>query len=320
MYVKVIVDAGKFNTKVITERGGQIKKAIYRTKAMPTQEEKSTNRGNFVVEIPGLEDPSFKNKVMFGKSDAVFSVDYDREKKKDIHKIAIYTAIADSVSPGDVVTDVIVGYPISLFKNVNARNDFADYIKGDGKVEMKLNGVPIHFYIEKVTVLPESSGIILARFKEFKRETVAVLDFGGLNVNGCIFQNGDIVEGTYFTLDKGVYILKERLKDALNYEFGVNIQDYLMDKIIKEGFIKKDKEKSESFIKKFIAEYMQEVKSQAIRAQWDFDVLSVVVGSGGGSKQFEHFLEDTFGQLEIRENSIWDNAEGWAKVVGLIVN
>lgn len=316
MKKKATVDAGKFNTKGYTKVGKEVRRTIFRTKATPTEEIHTPGDENFVVSIPNLDDKSL-NKVIIGRRASDDDIDYDKEKKKDIHKIAIYTALANLIESGDVLEEVVIGYPIDLFKNVKARNEYMEFIKGDGKIEMMIDGKPFNFTIEKVIVLPETSGIILKNYEDYRDKTIAVLDWGGLNVNGCIFQNGDPVEGTYFVINKGVNILKNELKHALNQEFKSNLQDYSMDEVLKDGYIPKDPEASAKFIHNFIHDYIKHIKEEAKRCQWDFENLKHVLGTGGGSLQFEKQLKEAFSVIKISKNAVWDNAEGWGEVLGI---
>ena len=310
----VAVDPGKFNTKAVSKNDGEIVRFICRTKATPTDEVAMNRDHSYVVHVPGLENPNLNN-VIFGKRAKDEDVDYDKEKKKDLHKIAVYTAISQLVPNKAVIQDLVVGYPIDLFKNVTARNQFAEYIKGDGMIKMDVNGKSHEFMIERVTVLPESSGIILKHMEKYQDDVVAVIDWGGLNVNGCIFRDGDPVDGTYFVLNKGANVLKNDLKQELNKEFVSNVQDYMMDEVLKDGFIKKDVEESTKFINNFIHSYIIHIKDEAKRKQWDFDNLKKIIFIGGGSIQFETQIIEAFHSALISENAVWDNVEGFFEVI-----
>lgn len=302
MEANVAIDPGKFNTKGITRINGEKVTTLFRTKATKTDENSASGNESFVVEVAGVEN--VLSKVLIGRNAKEEDVDFDTEKKKDLHKIAVYTAISNLVPSKTIIKELAIGYPINLFKNVKARQEFADFIKGSGEIKMKTNGVDFEFTIKNIRVLPEASGIILQDIAEFEDEVVAVLDWGGLNVNGCIFKFGNPVDGTYFTINKGVNVLKNELKSELNKKFVSNIQDYMMDDVLRMGYIKKDPDGSSVFISAFIHEYIKHIKEEAKRAQWDFENLLKLHSIGGGSIQFEKQLKEAFEDINVSKNAV----------------
>lgn len=314
MNCNVAIDTGKFNTKGFTVIDGKAKRIIFRTKATRTDESVSGDSESFVIETPNSTNPTL-SKVIMGRKAKDEDMDFETEKKKDLHKIAVHTALANLVPSKSVIENFAIGYPINLFNNVEARNEFAEFIKGDGKVKVKVNSVDFECTIKNVYVLPEASGIILQDIAEYEDEVVAVFDWGGLNVNGCIFKYGNPVDGTYFTINKGVNVLKSELKSELNKKFVSNIQDYMMDDILRIGYIKKAPEESKKFISDFIHEYIKHIKGEAERAQWDFENLLKLHSIGGGSIQFAKQLKEAFEDILISDNAVWDNVEGYYAVI-----
>ena len=304
---KIAVDSGKFNTKAITKTKGKMERVLYRTQMKPTEEKSVKGNKNFVVEFDN-------QKVMLGKRAG--QADFTKEKASILHKISIYTAISQLVENGEEV-ELAVGYPIDFFMNVSKRESMKNYIIDKGNINLIVDGEDRNFKIKKVKILPESSGVIFNNFDEYRDKTVAVFDWGGLNINGCIFQNGDIVDETYFTLNKGVNILWNELKNALNEKFTTNIQDYQRQDILTDGFIKKDKE-SEEFIKNFITDFIQnEIMKEATKKQWDFETLKHIVFVGGGSLEFNNYINYVLEDAIVSDNAIWENVEGFGFVIGL---
>lgn len=305
---KVAMDSGKYQNKAITKKNGKIERVLFRSQMKPTEESSAKGSKNFVVEYGG-------QKFILGKRAG--QADFEKDKATLIHKISTYTAISQLVDNGDEV-ELAIGYPIDLFMNVTKRNEMEKYIMDNEDIHIKVDGEEKYFKIKKVKVLPESSGVIFNNFDEYRDKTVAVFDWGGLNINGCIFQDGDYIDETYFTLNKGANILWNELKNALNEKYGTNIQDYQRQDILEDGYIKNDKESSKEFIKNFIANFIKiEIMKEATKKQWDFNTLKHIVFAGGSSLEFKKYINYVFEDAKVSENAIWENVEGFGFVIGL---
>ena len=202
----VAVDPGKYATKAMTKNDDKIEKIIFRTKMDDTREEKSSDSRSCVVKYKD-------HHVLIGEG--AETVDYDKTKTKDIHKIATYTAIAQLCNNGDEIT-LVVGCPLIIFSNVEEREKYKEYMKGEGDIEIYLNGKKKHFTITKVIAAPESSGIIFKNVNKYKDKLIGVIDIGVLNTNCCIYDRLIPVKSTAFTTNLGANILRNELKQHLN--------------------------------------------------------------------------------------------------------
>lgn len=305
--IAVAVDSGKFNTKGIArDSKNQIRRVTFRTKMDDTHEIKTNGQDSFVV--------VYKDKrVLLGKQ--AETVDFDRDKQKDIHRIAIYTAVTKLVDNGSTVK-LAVGCPMDLFINFEKRQEFAKYLKEDKEVNIQVNGEDFNFTIEDVQIFPESSGFIFKNWEGYKDRLIGIIDIGGLNVNACVYDRGDYLPTTIFTINKGANILSNELKGKLNKQFNCNLQDWQMEMVIKDGFIKKDKEGSKQFIEEFLQEYVNNIITIAKQNNWDIDNMDFVF-IGGGSLLLKKYILNVLPDAEISKNAIWDNVEGFGEVVGI---
>ena len=301
----IAVDSGKYATKAYTKDGDKVNKIMFRTKMDKTDEEYTSLIDTYVVSFNGDSQ-----RYMLGNG--AEGVDYDKSKAKDIHRFAIYTAIARLANNGDNI-NLTVGCPLNVFNNVEERKAYQQFIMGsdNGKISMIINGDEFEFTLEKVNVCPESSGFIWGRMEEYSRKLIGVIDIGGLNTNACIYEKLAPVKSTAFTNNMGANILRNELKLALNQKFiDCNLQDWQMEDIIENGFIKSKPQESRAFISSFLANHIQNVLNDCKRKGWDLNNIDVIF-VGGGSKLFKREILALLPSAEISKTAEWDNVEGF---------
>jgi len=310
----VAVDSGKYDTKAVLKgvesddkKLSEDKKIKFRTKMDITEEPKASDGRSCVVDYHG-------KKFLIG--DGAETVDYDKSKAKNIHKMATYTAVAKLVEDEDEVI-LAIGCPLSIWTNVEERDEYKKYMNDEGPIEINLNGKLKKFTIKTIVVCPESSGIIFKNPNKYKDKLVAVIDIGGLNTNCCIYDRLIPVKSTCFTTSLGANVLRNELKQHLNSVFkDANLQDIQMEHVIKEGFIKSNKEESKKIIGNFLQKHIVKVVEEAKKKGWDVINLDFVF-VGGGSKLLEAEIKTIIPDAEVSESAEWDNAEGFAAVASM---
>ena len=303
---KVIgVDSGKFDTKVyLYSPNGNSKKFSFRTKMDETSEDRSTAAKSCVIEYNN-------RRVLIG--DEAETSDYDKSKAKEIHKLATYAAIAQSVDYGDHVI-LACGCPLSIFNNVEERKAYKDFMWDKGELSVILNGKTKKFTIDNVVVCPEGSGLIYKNPAEYKDRLVAIIDIGGLNTNCCIYDRLTPVKSTAFTTNLGANIMRNELKQKLNSTFkDANIQDWQMEDIIRKGYIKSNKEESEVLISEFLQKHVSNIMQECVKKGWDIKNLDFVF-TGGGALQFEREIRKIVDDPVIGPEANWENVQGFAQV------
>lgn len=300
----IAIDPGKYATKGMTMNGEDRKRIMFRTKMDDTSEEKAGDNKSCVVKYNG-------DQVVIGES--AETIDYDKSKTKKIHKLAAYTAIAKLSNNNEDIT-LVVGCPLSIFNNVEERESYKEYMKGEGLINISLDGVKRTFNIVDVIACPESSGIIFKSVNKYKDKLIAVIDIGGLNTNCCIYDELLPVRSTSFTTNLGANILRNDLKQHLNSVFPeANLQDFQMEHIIRDGFIKSNKEESKEVIKTFLQRHINSVIDEAKRKGWDIRNIDFIF-VGGGSKLLENEIKNVIPDAEISETAEWDNVEGFYEI------
>ena len=307
MSIVIAVDSGKYATKAVRRlASGEIKRMMFRTKMDVTNETTIADRKSCVVKLNG-------ESYVIG--DSAETVDYEKSKEKDIHRICAYTAVAKLLEPGEKEVVMAIGCPLSIFSNVEARAKYRSYFMEETDVIISINGERKDFIIKDVVVCPESSGIIFGHHKEYKNAMIGVIDIGGLNTNCAVYNKLNPIKSTMFTTNLGANILTNDLKQVINSSFPeANIQDWQMENIISTGYIKSHKEDSAVLITKFFEKHFRNILDECKRKGWDLNNLDLVF-VGGGSKLLEKEIKKfTANGTVISQSAEWDNAEGFLVV------
>jgi plasmid segregation protein ParM len=307
MSIIIAVDSGKYATKAVRRTAsGELKKIMFRTKMDDTNEVSSNDRKSCVVKLDGKS-------YMIGNS--AETVDYEKSKAKDIHRICVYTAVAKMLEKDEKEVVIAVGCPLSIFVNVNERANYRNYFMEDTDVIISINGEKRDFTIKDVVVCPESSGIIFGHHKEYKNRMVGVIDIGGLNTNCAVYDRLNPVRSTMFTTNLGANILMNDLKQVINSTFPeANIQDWQMEHIISEGYIKSHKSESAEIITNFFTKHFLNILDECKRKGWDLNNIDLVF-VGGGSKLLEREINKLAPEGSVISSTAeWDNAEGFLTV------
>lgn len=300
----IAIDSGKYATKAITKNEYGTKKLIFRTKMDPTNEDTTTLRDSYIVTYKG-------KRYLIGNE--AETIDFDKSKAKEIHKIATYTAISQLINSGDQVT-LVAGCPLSIFNNVEDRKAYQNFMFDKGDIAITINKNTKHFTIDKIIICPEGSGIIYKNPMKFKNELVAIIDIGGLNTNCCIYNKLNPVRSSCFTTNLGANIMRNELKQKLNSSFAdINIQDIQMEDILRKGFIKSHKEESKIIIQEYIRNHVKGILKECIKKGWDIKNLDFVF-VGGGSLLFKEEILKEIPDAYISENGVFDNVEGFLEV------
>lgn len=307
MSVVIAVDSGKYATKAVRRTAsGEIKRMMFRTKMDETKEVTISDRKSCIVKIDG------KSYVV---GDSAETVDYEKSKAKEIHRICAYTAVAKLLEPGEKEVVMAIGCPLSIFSNVEERANYKNYFMEETDIIININGERKDFVIKDIVVCPESSGIIFGHHKEYKNSMVGVVDIGGLNTNCAVYNKLNPIKSTMFTTNLGANILMNDLKQLINSSFPeANIQDWQMETVISHGFIKSHKEESAELITKFFEKHLRNILDECKRKGWDLNNLDLVF-VGGGSKLLEkEITKFTISGTVISASAEWDNAEGFLVV------
>ena len=304
----IAIDGGKFGTKSARMiKDDTVVTDMFRTKIMVNPQIVPTTEGSYLVEYEG-------DRYIVG--DNAESMSYETSKKLLIHKICLLTAIANIVDCADEVI-LAVGCPLSEFFNETSRKEYAKYIAPIGEHKIKVDGSVKYFKIKKVDVYPESIGIAYLNIPRFKDDAIGVIDIGGLNVNGCVYNKLAPVASTIFTANLGSNVLTVNVQNALKTEFGVNPKDYEMESILRKGFIKTAPEESREVIARVKREHIENILAECKKQQWELATLDIAF-TGGTSLYLKNEIMSIFPYINtdnFSEDAPFLNVKGFLKML-----
>lgn len=302
----VAVDSGKYATKacLFSMNDEKIKdKIVFRTKMDETDEESTYSKNSYVLEFNG-------EKYLIG--DEAETVNFETSKAKDIHKLSTYAAIGQLIDDGEVI-GLAIGCPLSTYNNKNERTQYKNFMFESGKISITINGIKKTFTIDKVFVFAESSGYLYKNAMKYKDSTVGVIDIGGLNTNNCVYQNLIPIKSTSFPTNLGCNVLRNELKQELNSTFSdINLQDWQMEEILRNGYIKSKKEESSEIINIFLQKHVNKILNECVKKGWDLKNMDLIF-VGGGSKLLKDQIKKVIPDATISDTAEWDNVEGFAE-------
>jgi hypothetical protein len=294
-------DAGKYSTKaLIKDETTGFKKFNIRTKIEEINSNETVSGKSYIVEYGG-------KRYILG--DEANISDFDTSKKKITHKIALYVSIANLLNGYDEVR-LVTGCPLCVFLNPELREEYKKYLYEDKSVEIIIDGDKKRFVIGDVVVLPESIGYPYQDTNRYLNGIIGVIDIGGLNTNGAIYEKLKIIKSSVFTINEGGSILHNKIKKALNTTLGLNYQDYevpfLLDDIAVD---KRVREIIDSLIKSQVDRIVDEAKKN----NWNIGGLPIVF-SGGGSLLLQKEILAKVPKSDVSNNAVWDNVTGFYKI------
>lgn len=309
----VIVDSGKFATKALTRgSNGELSSLYFETNIRESDEVATTLAETYAMSVAG-------ESYLIGKF-AKETKNFSRTKAEKPHKLSMLLAVHQLVEDNSDVV-VFVGCPLNDYDYKKQRENYEEFMRGDGEYEVTVQGRTKKFNIVSVTALPETSGFIAKNAEKLEDKVVGLVDIGGLNANCALYQELNPVSSKSFAENKGVNILLRDLKFELEGRYGVLVDDRLMFKAVVEGIPFKIKNVESSDILQFIDSFkelhVRSILEDLNRQGWSTNTLDFVF-SGGGSIILKEQIKKVFGDdVLISSDGVWDNVEGFALIAGL---
>lgn len=304
--ILIAVDAGKSSCKSVTKIQGKIERNQFRTKVQEVE--------NLGIDIPpNTFKVEFNSKVyLVGEAVSEEKVKYDISKKSIEHLISIYLSIAKFVDKTGITNlSLAVGTPLNIYKNKQLKEEYEQYIQGNGIISIKVNEKLIYFRINKVLCLPEGTCPIYTDIDKYKNGKTTIVDIGGLNVNYCVFNDLVPQYEQMIINNLGSNILRSKTSEKLSSEYGVYISDSDIDRIIKDGYLYVNGEiqvKSKNLIQNLMKNHIQDIvnygKSRGLTL---FNANGAVVFSGGGSILLKHIIKDLYPSAIIIDDAQFSN-------------
>lgn len=293
---------GNLKQRQLQKKTIKYKKISFKTKLQETNTEYFTN-DTYHLNWQGKD-------YLLG--DGAKNIDLDTDKQKLQHKLAVYIACSKLLKEDDEINLVVLS-PMSIFSNKKQREEFREYILDDSIIKFKLFDKDKTLIIKDVKIFAETGGIVFSNPQRYKNRVVGVIDIGGVNINGCVYNNLSPIKGTEFTINEGSYLIMNKIRKELNKEFKTNIQEYQIPDIINKGYYNYNPEKSKEIIMSILSDHNNEIIHNMKANNWDVKGLNIVL-SGGGSLLLGETTKKYLPQAEFSDNPEWDNALGGLRV------
>jgi plasmid segregation protein ParM len=233
--------------------------------------------------------------------------------------LCAYTAIAQFLDPDttDNIVYMVLACPLSVLKSDTGKEEYRKFIKGDGPISITVNDKVYTFEIADVTIKAEGSGVLYLNPELFEKKTVALVDFGGLNMNFCLYENGVAVPSSRFTEEHGSNALVNLVIDQLTiYKKGNTVSFEVAEKALDEGHLNKfgqiDKDSAE-YVEKAKQLFFNEALKLITQRRYNLEE-SAVVFVGGTADKLQDIIRKDLPHAYIPSNSQWSTAEGLYKV------
>jgi hypothetical protein len=306
----VAVDSGKYATKAMTLRpDGTEKSLVFRTKMEETIRNEAQGQ-SYIVEYGG-------KRYLLGEQAESNSA--KSSKAEDLHKIATYAALHQLCNSGDEIV-VAIGCPLSVYENPESKNAYKEFMFPSKQISIKVGDTTKHLVIRSVIVLPESSGIIFLEPEKYGKSLIAVIDIGGLNINCSTYNHGVPVLSTLYTDTLGSNVLTQNLKNALSTMYNIDIPQWIMDEILKEGYVVDNtrengiKEGSREFIADFKKKHVQTILKKCEANGWNLSMMRLVF-TGGTSEMLAEEIKSVLPGATIYPNGSNVNVRGFLKAI-----
>ncbi len=312
------VDAGKADTKIAVRdnRTGEITTTKFPTKVLECL------AGDAFENAFGIGPDSYRlsldgKEYLVGSAvtEEMGQTTNQNSKMDYFHKTAIYTAIGTQVNDGDSVY-VAIGAPIKCCLDKEQCEDFKHYLFPDNIVEFTINGIKKKITISKISVFPESMGAAFLYPELFGGQVVGVIDIGGLNVNGSIYDNNKIVREQCFTAQFGRRVLVDEIKAEIERENRTEYQTYEIEQFIRQGYITNQDERmeeaSKGFIEEFVTRHIERIWDVCARHHWNLQNMHLIF-IGGGSVILKNEIKKKYPKSVVADKPEYVNAIGFLK-------
>ena len=232
---------------------------------------------------------------------------WDASKDDELHQVAIYYGLTRLELNADCLINLVIGTPALKFKNPVAKQSYRDRVYNGGNAEITVNGRKFNLLINDVLVLPESSGIIYQaeNYVEYSQELIGVIDIGGLNAQGIVYDRTNIISETIFTENLGGNILEVSAKNALN-EHDYNFQVYQMHHILRK--LERESDKVKEIVSTVKEKHLKKIFEMMKANNWNINHMEIVFTSGG-SLLLKDLIEEK--GFKVSDKSVWDNVCGF---------
>lgn len=237
-------------------------------------------------------------------------IEYDKTAN-EINKIYTLVALSKFMDGNYESFKLVTGYPLNLY-SAN-KHIFSKYLKFFD-IPFEIDGVRKKITIDDCIVFPQGAGALFVNPLYYKDKVVAVIDIGGLTINGVIFENLNLQSSSMFTVNLGTIILYNKLRKALNSKFTTNIQEYEIPNILKNGLIINGEQQDiTNIVDNIFKEHRKLIRAECRKYNWNIETLDILA-VGGGSLVLDGYLQKVFPQCRIADDPVMANVTGFYNI------
>ena len=313
--IYVSCDSGKSGSKFSwLNSNHQIESDVFGTLSEPIKASDATFQGGGVSNLLEVGN----NKFLVGGT-GNYNLDNDHSKLGETHEHCVLTSIAKVISE-KLNLPYVESQPYSVVLSVNVplldfkQKEREEYVKlyEPGKIfNIKLNGEPVSFKIEKLELFFESQGAILRNQQLIGKQTL-VYDIGGKNDTFVLYgRDGKPVTGRNKMAFNGLLKMLGQMGDDLREKYGT---EFTIQQI--EEMVLGKEEKPEGFETIFNAhatKWVKRFKSEILKLDDVNTVLTSILFTGGGSLALQKQLQQEFSEYKnvyFSNDAKYDNAHG----------
>ncbi len=279
------VDIGSFATK--TSKGCYF-------------ESRCSNVGNFL-------DNSYNfslNGQNYYTEQGMFDTEYRKIKRENYLKF-LFAALA--ISKSDIKVDMVLGLPISQFKN--DKDELIRFIKDNYHLKGSMQGKTLEYYITGIEIYPEAIGTVPQDYEGI------IVDIGGRTTDVCMISKGR--EGkkkinNAISLNSGTIELYSNFINIINARYSLDLKFCDAERILRNGLKIEGERIDIGFAKEVFKNFIQELIKQ-LNLEYSLKSNDVTF-TGGGSELLEGLIKKNIKNATILSNSIYANAEAFEKV------
>jgi hypothetical protein len=201
--------------------------------------------------------------------------------------------------------NLVANIPINLYNQSN-KESFENHLRSTTPINYTLNKKPISISIPNVVVFPQCLPCIYVN--HIKSNLIGILDCGGITIQGCICENKNLISSTVFTENQGILILLNKIKKTLNATYNLNINDYELESILKNGLLQ-NKEESLQIISSICTSHIEQIIKIMKLSGWNIENTEILC-VGGGSLLLEQYLYKLLPKYRLSNNPVQDNVLG----------
>lgn len=229
-----------------------------------------------------------------------FDNEYRKVEKKNYINL-LYSAIALSVEDRSKEVELVLGLPISQFKN--DKEILIDKVKENYCMRGSVNGFKHEYYITDVEVVPEGVATLGAEYEGI------IVDLGGRTTDCCLLTNKKVQNP--ISMAKGTINLYTEFINVINSKYSLDLTIDDTERILKRGLKIKGKEQNTGFAKMVFKEFISDLVSK-LKIEYSINTNDITF-VGGGSILLKGLIESVLPYASINKDGLFANAKAFKR-------